>query len=144
MEEYLDFSEPAEEFNKLKSKIRLLISEQLFDEALELIGAIPSKCFSFDLSATNSLPVEDIMVFLHNHRQLNHFELLMMGDLFMLEGEVFYKLKQYSQSKSLYEKSQQVFTFLSTLKGKTFPIKFEEKLIKIQVMLRAISIEINQ
>ncbi|MDW7695415.1 hypothetical protein R9C00_27495 [Flammeovirgaceae bacterium SG7u.111] len=144
MEDYLDFSEPAEEFNKLKNKIRLLISEQLFDEALELIAAIPSKCFSFDLSATNNLPVEDIMVFLHNHRQLNHFELLMMGDLFMLEGEVYYKLKQFSQSKNLYEKSQKVFTFLSTLKGKTFPIKFEEKLIKIQVMLRTINIEIKQ
>jgi len=132
--------EPAEEFDKLKGVIRKRIEEDMNDEALEIIQQTTMTCFEMKIEDVGKLAVDDLIVYLTDHRQLNLFEILMMAELFALEGEVLMHTKFLQASKNSYEKAEKIFEYLSSLTGETFPIAFQQAWSKIKLNIRQLNL----
>ncbi|MEM1136483.1 MAG: hypothetical protein AAGI07_11645, partial [Bacteroidota bacterium] len=116
------------EFKKVQESIRKMKEAGYFQEAIEVINNISKDSFEFDVNVPKNMPLEDLMILLEDHRQLNPFQLNVLAELLMLEGEVYFEATKNEQSRDCFEKALRIFYHLDERSEQPFSIDLMERM----------------
>ncbi|WP_020528828.1 hypothetical protein [Flexithrix dorotheae] len=134
----------AEEFKKVKANIRKLKDTGFYKEGIAIINEISKVSFDFDIHVAKNTPGEDLMVLLEDHRQLNYFQLNVLAELLMLEGEIYYEMKNYEDSKICHEVALKIFMHIDERDENPYSIDIMDCMTKNMEMLQRIKTEMNK
>ena len=126
------------EFKKVQETILKMREAGYFTEALEIINNISKESFDFDVSVPRKMPVEDLMILLEDHRQLNGFQLNVLAELLMMEGEIYFTIEEFEKSRHCFEKALRIFYHLDERMEEPFSIDLMDRMNQTMEMLQRI------
>lgn len=132
------------EFKKVQESIFNMTEAGYYTEALQIINNISQDSFEFDVSVPRRMPVEDLMILLEDHRQLNGFQLNVLAELLMMEGEIYFTIEELDKSKNCFEKALRIFYHLDDRMEEPFSIDLMDRMNQSMEMLQRIKSKINQ
>jgi len=132
------------EFKKVQESIVNMTEAGYYTEALKIINNISQDSFEFDVSVPRHMPVEDLMVLLEDHRQLNGFQLNVLAELLMMEGEIYFTIEELDKSKNCFEKALRIFYHLDERMEEPFSVNLMDRMNQSMEMLQRIKSKINQ
>ena len=110
------YQQLRQDFQKVQEGLRKLIVTGHLAQAGQILNMISLKSFEFDLPLVKGMPVEDLMVFLAQHRQLNPFQLSILAGLLTLDGEIYFQRKSFMDSLLAVERSLNIDFLLGYFK----------------------------
>ncbi len=126
------------EFKKVQQSIKKVMEGGYYNEAIQIINDISRDSFDFDVSVPLNMPLEDLMILLEDHRQLTPFQLNVLAELLMLEGDVHFVSHKYQESKDCYEKALRIFYHLDERMEEPFSIDLMDRMNTCMEMIQRI------
>ena len=126
------------EFRKVQESIKKMMDKGYYNEAIQIINDISKDSFDFDVTVPLNMPLEDLMILLEDHRQLSPFQLNVLAELLMLEGDVYFTSHKNQNSKDCYEKALRIFYHLDERMEEPFSIDIMDRMNTCMEMIQRI------